>query len=429
MKHNQISLPTAVLMIINIMVGTGILIGPGKMAQVAGNASFLSWPLVALLFLPLVLCTIQLAAMFPGPGGFYAYAHNGLNRTAGFLSGWLYLVGYTFAATIELLALRETLLVWMGSDHWFLANPLLFNPAIVAICTGLNLLSIRFFSRLINSLTISKLLPLITLIVLIPFIINTSFTVSAQELKLLPFSFPLTIFGYFGFEYCCSMTHLIVDSERNGPKAILLGFSIVALIYTLFNFGLLNLMGAENLATLGAPAFAQFITLPIPFVTTLLALLIPLASAITLFAGANGMINGNSLLLHTMAEEKLFKFGSYLTPLSRFHRPWRAVMVQAIAILLLMTLIPSIPVIGGLCNVGILLSFVLPFVSLLNIQTKKKQPYKALFTMFALCILFGLIMYSVYCIADTVRARLLYAIPFAIALFVGVFLLEGQQKK
>ena len=54
MKEYKISLATAILMNINIMVGTGILIGPGAITTVAGNASFLCWPLVALLFLPMV---------------------------------------------------------------------------------------------------------------------------------------------------------------------------------------------------------------------------------------------------------------------------------------------------------------------------------------------------------------------------------------
>ena len=55
MKHHKISLVTAILMNINIMVGSGILIGPAVMAGIAGNASFLAWLLVALIFLPIVL--------------------------------------------------------------------------------------------------------------------------------------------------------------------------------------------------------------------------------------------------------------------------------------------------------------------------------------------------------------------------------------
>src|SRR5207244_13570349 len=115
----------------------------------------------------------------------------------------------------------------------------------------------------------------------------------------------IVIFGFFGFEYCCSMSHLIVDSKRNAPRAILIGFLSTTLIYTLFHFGLLNLMGAQNLSEIGAASFAQFITLPIPFIISFLKILIPVAVVITLFAGLTGVINANVLLMQAMAEEKL----------------------------------------------------------------------------------------------------------------------------
>ncbi len=44
MKEHKISLFTAVLLTMNIMIGSGILIGPGNIAAIAGSASFLAWP-------------------------------------------------------------------------------------------------------------------------------------------------------------------------------------------------------------------------------------------------------------------------------------------------------------------------------------------------------------------------------------------------
>lgn len=71
------------------MVGSGILVGPGIMAKIAGNASFLTWTLVALLLFPVVLSIVELSRLFPGAGGFYLYTKEGLGPLAGFLSGWL----------------------------------------------------------------------------------------------------------------------------------------------------------------------------------------------------------------------------------------------------------------------------------------------------------------------------------------------------
>ncbi len=430
MKHHKISLVTAILMNINIMVGSGILIGPAVMAGVAGNASFLAWLLVALLFLPIVLSLVQLSRMCPGAGGFYAYAKEGLSKTAGYWSGWLYISGYTFAVVVEILALRKTLLVSLG-ENWFTGNPVLFNAVVVLACVALNMLSLRMFSRILNSLTISKMIPLISLILLIPFIYNPSFTVTSTEIGLLPYALPMAIFGYFGFEYCCSISHLIEDSERNAPKAILIGFFATALIYTLFHFGLLNLMGTKGLTEFGAPAFADFINLPIPYLKSLLKTLIPLASAITLFAAANGLLNANAVMMHAMAEERLFKFWPILAQMTSWYRPWVTIHIQGLVVFLIATLLPSISIIGNLCNIGVFLSFILPLVSLIMLQRKSGKTSKIPVTVAALIAAVGLSLYSIYVMADTMQDRLLYALPMIGALIIGALIMrkEGTEQK
>ena len=81
------------------------------MAAKAGNASFITWLIVALLFLPIVLSTVQMSRYNPGSGGFFRYAKAGLNITAGYWSGMLYIAGYTFAVAVETLALRQIFLM------------------------------------------------------------------------------------------------------------------------------------------------------------------------------------------------------------------------------------------------------------------------------------------------------------------------------
>ena len=180
MKQPSISLTTAVLLNLNIMIGSGILIGPGQIAAIAGNASFLAWPLVALLFLPLVLCTVQLSRMLPGCGGFYSYAKQGINTAAGFASGWTYVMGYIFCIAVDLLALRKTLLVSWG-DNWFTGNAFVFNVLCLVGFILFNLLSLRVLIRFLDSLTLTKILPLLILVLLLPFVISPQFSVSMAE--------------------------------------------------------------------------------------------------------------------------------------------------------------------------------------------------------------------------------------------------------
>ncbi|MBA3752197.1 APC family permease [Candidatus Dependentiae bacterium] len=428
MNQHKISLTTAILMNFNIMIGSGILIGPAIMAEKAGNASFLAWLLVALIFLPIVLSTVQMSRMCPGAGGFYAYAKEGLSIPAGYWSGWLYIVGYTFSFAVELLALRSTLLTSLG-ENWFTMNPVIFNAGFTLAAVGLNLLGMKLFSRILNSLTVSKLLPLIVLILLIPMIYNPSFTITAHELSMVPLALPFAIFGYLGFEYCCSISHLIENSEKNAPLALLIGFFLTATIYSLFHFGLLNLMGPQALHEFGAPSFAQFLNVPIPYLKSVLSYIIPLASVATLFAGACGLLNANSIMLNSMAHEKLFVIWPVLAQVSSLNRPWAALFIQGFVGFLIGTLLPNIEVVGNLCNMGVFLSFILPLCSLFAIQTRTGKQGNRLLTIFGLISAASLSIYSIFrlmSISPLWSDRLFYLSPFIGLLVIGALIFRNR---
>lgn len=423
MKEHKISLSTAILLNMNIMIGSGVLIGPGVTAAIAGNASFLVWPLVAALFLPIVLCVIELSRLFPGAGGFYLYTKQGLNETAAFASGWLYIVGYTFAATVETLALYNTLV----TKNLITLNAPLFNALLIALVVALSFLSLKVVSGFLNSLTLVKIAPLVILIALLPFIFDPSFTITGQELIALPKSLSLAIFGFLGFEYCVGISHLIKDSEKNAPLAILFGFLATGLLYMLFHFGLLNLMGVDNLVRLNAPGFADFITLPIPYLKGLLKILIPTASVVIFFASLIGMINANAILLQTMGQDGLLKGGSLLARVTaKNRRPWVTLVLQGITVFLLATLIPSIPLAGSLTVLAVLLSFFLSFISLLLVQ-KKNRSSKVGITVIALLLVLGLCGFLWVSISPLLSERFIYTAVLAGAFIAGMLIFNKKR--
>ncbi len=396
-------------MSLNSMIGSGILIGPGVMASVAGNASFLGWLIVAVLFLPLVYSTVQMARMNPGSGGFYQYAKAGLNTTAGFVSGLLYIAGYTFAVAVQVLALRQTL----GSTTY----PLIANALIIGVLIGLNMLGLKFFSRILNSLTLWKIIPVVSLILLLPFIFNPSFSVTQAEVSMLPYSLPMAMFGYFGFEYACSISHLIENSKRNAPLAILIGFSITALLYTLFTLSALHLMGPTQLATQGASAFAEFI--PFPYLKALLRLIIPFASSLTLFAAAAGLLNVTAVTVHALAEQKLFHSSEFLAQQTAWYRPWVTITICGALSFVIATVIPSIPIIGNIAILGVFLAFILPLISLIIIQRKQGKSAQIPISVGALLMIIGLVGYSIVILGSTITERLLHAAPLIVFLALG----------
>lgn len=425
MKAHKISLFSAILMNLNIMIGSGILIGSYQSAAIAGNASFLGWLVVFACFLPLVLSIIQLSSLFPQVSGVYLYAKEGLGWKAGFASAWLYITGYTLTMVIECLALRETLAI-TSNHYWLFDSPLIFNALLIGFCVVASLASMKLVSGFLNSLTIVKLLPLIILILLIPFIYNPSFTVTPAELKMLPFSLPLLMFGYFGFEYCTAFSNMIEDSEKNAPRAILLGFLATALIYTLFHFGLLQLMGLNNLVQYQASSFANFIDLPVPYLKPFLQFLIPVASSITLFAVTLGVLNSNATLLHSLGTQNLLHGSSFISRTNLLGRPSVALALQGLAAFILTALIPSIAVAGPLCVFAVFLSFILPLLALITVLHTRKLTKKLPMAYMGFVSVLCFTAYSWYCLGETVAERIQYTLLLVTILGIGLALMKRK---
>src|SRR6516165_1524991 len=95
-----------------------------------------------------------------------------------------------------------------GIKNPITTNLLLFSLVFLAVSIFLNLKGLKVVSNVLNGLTITKILPLVILILLLPFFINFNFSISSTELSLVPSSITLAIFGFFGFEYCCGLSHL-----------------------------------------------------------------------------------------------------------------------------------------------------------------------------------------------------------------------------
>ncbi len=426
MHQKKISLTSAIILTINMLVGSAILAFPGLMTGIAGNASFLSWGIVALIFLPLVLGAVELSRLFPGAGGFYTYVKEGMGQEVGYLAGWLYVVGYTFSIVLEGLALRKVVTSYC-MNIVFLNNTLTFNLIFLGFLVLFNAISLRVMSRFLNFFTICKVLPLILLILLIPFIFNPNFSITGAGLSLLPGSIPLAIFGYLGFEYCCNIAQHIENSKQNGPRAILIGFLATALIYMLFHFGLLNLMGAQKLAECGAPAYASFLNMPIPYLREFITFLIPIASIIAIGATAIALFSANVEILYVMAQERLFYNSNLLSKINSYDRPHVIIALQGLIIFIIITCVPYIAVINGLCNVACFLGYLLPFISLLILQRQVANYKKISLTVLALIIIVGLIFYNWLFMGDTMLERLLYT-----ALLFGIigsgFLIRNREQ-
>ena len=417
----KISITNAVLWTINIMVGGGILSGPGAMAAIAGNWSFLGWLIVAMLYLPIVLSITRMAEVFPAQGGFASYCKQGLGNFGGFLGGWIYFLGYA-AAAATLISFYQTYLQISCPSCSLFSNLPLF-AALVLVCLALlNNLRIDILASLQGYLTLVKLLPVFLAIGLLPFFIKTTLTFPVCELKMLPWSLTTAMFGFMGFEAAASLTSDINGGAPQARKAILIGFFLVTAIYVIFHYSLINIMGAQGLATYMAAGYPLFVVKKFSFFGKILIPLIALTTIITYFNSSNGMIGLDSSILHGIAREGQIRLAGILDYRNLYGRPYIAVAATAFFVYGLCVLAPNTLILAAVTNFGVTLTFLLANLSLWLADDQATAINKFV-NLLALGLLLVLLGYHFSVLGDTLLLRLqnlsllLFAIAFGAILY------------
>ncbi len=416
MNDKKITLFQAILMNINIMVGVGIFINPKLMAQKAGSLSYLGWPLVGLVFLPIVLGIAQIAELFPGAGSFYTYSKEGINKAAGFISGWLYFLGYVAIGATQLTVLRKDILINKVGLLFPALHPILFNALFYGVLCALNLFYLSLIGKIQSSLTFVKLLPILIVCLIFVFYWHPQLGIpQEQTLWDLPSTLPLAVFGFWGFEMCCNISHRIEGKPGSASRATLIGFFSTLLIYIVFHFGLLRLMGSQNLAVLGVPSFVDFVAPTLPMMSYALNVLLSFAFVATFVNGIYGMLTAKSFLLHTLAQEKLLFFSSYLQKTNRHDQPVAAIFASGFFAFLFATLINNEKILISISNFGILTSFLLTFTALLLYYIKHQSYGGILLAILSYISCSVLIGYSWLAIGN-----LWYTLPFFVIVFLGI---------
>ena len=429
MQQQKMSLFAAILMNINIMVGAGIYIGPATMAKIAGNASYLNWPLVALVFFPVVWSIGQLAKLFPGQGSFYVYVKQSLGPFAGFISSWLYFLGYASVGALQSIGLREVITSQLNVQ--LLHNhPLIFNVCFLAAIALLNMLNLALVARLQSSATIFKIIPLLFVLSVFIFYFQPHLAiVTTSSLPLLLKSLPVALFGFWGFEACCSISHLIKGDKRNAYRAILLGFFATVLIYTFFHLGLLSIMGAKNLALYGVSSFVPFLNFTSPMLQTLLNALIASSICMAYIGGVFGCFLAISALLHALAQERTFFFSQKLSETNTHGRPWPTILLFGTTSFLFSVIFTYKEPLFAMTNLGILTTFFLTLFSLLLIQLRSKTYGQASMTILAFFSCSLLSYYSWQLIGPNTMGRLINITPLLIITLLGSYMFWMQQRK
>lgn len=253
----ELGLFSAIAIVVANMVGTGIFTTSGFILQEVGSSTalLLAWLVGGAFALCGALCYGELGARYPQAGGEYVYLRETFGKPMAFLSGWISLiVGFSAPIAAGAIAFSVYLLKAVGTDtdHVFalfgipsltIPLPMTLAIAVVLLLSVLHVHSLHVGSRVQNWLTLFKIALIVAFIGAGMFSSGGSsehFTGGISMGLLLDGNFAVALifisFAYSGWNAVAYLGGEIKNPSRNIPLAMLVGTSVVTVLYLLLNF-------------------------------------------------------------------------------------------------------------------------------------------------------------------------------------------------
>lgn len=246
---------------INQVIGGAVFALPAGLAASVGGWSPWMVAAVGAASMLIALSFAEVSSRFDATGGPYLFTRAAFGRFPAFEVGWM--LWFTRAASW---ASVINVLVSSLGFYWpvvtqGLARGLLITAIIVAI-TAINIRGIRLSSLVVNTLTIGKLVPLATFVIVGLFFVDWSRVApgAGVSLKEVSASGLLLIFAFGGYEIVAVVAGEARDPRRDMPFAFIMTIAVVACILTLAQVVALGtLPGLATSRTPTADAAATFL--------------------------------------------------------------------------------------------------------------------------------------------------------------------------
>ena len=395
--RRELGLFDAMMLIIGDMIGIGIFVTTGDIAQSfpSPGGILLIWLIGGLLALAGALCCAELAAGMPLSGGDYNYLREAYGPLVGFLSGWSsFLV--TFCGSIALLAVVFTVFASfffpvLSLDRTLFSVSLFGHPLawslghffallVVYVLSTIHYIGVGVGAAVQNTLTALKVGAIVAIVVLGALVGNGSlehfspfFDWSRMSPGLFGLAFLPVIFTYAGWNAAIYMAGEVREPEKNLPRALVRGVFLVTVLYLAINaiyfyaVPVEKMQGQVRVSELATTALFGYQTSA--WITAIITVSILGAVNVTTMIGPR--------IYYAMARDGLF-FQGLARVHPRFHTPSNAIVFQAawISVLILSgtfgTLLSYVSVIIGIFSV-------LTVGSLLVLRVQRpdlKRPYK-----------------------------------------------------
>lgn len=231
------------------IIGSGWLFGALNAAEIAGPASVIAWAMGGIMIIFIGLCYAELGTMFPVSGGVVRFPHFAFGSFASYTLGWITWIAAASTTSIEVMAALQyanNYIPWLQHLDKF-GDPILTAPgfavaiALLALFSVVNVIGIRWFSKLNNIMVWWKLV--IITVVIIAFLVTVFHGSHFSDPKaggFFPFGWSGVfssiatagiVFSFLGFRQGVELAGETRNPQRNVPIAIIGSVLITAILY------------------------------------------------------------------------------------------------------------------------------------------------------------------------------------------------------
>jgi len=304
----DLGLIESINIVIGILVGSGIFILPAQIfsgAQAPG-LGLLAWIVAGAISIAAGLSISELAAAMPQAGGTYVYLREAYGDFWAFMQGWVSFLAYSSAITAAVAIVFTTYLGALVP-----LPPVLFKLAaasVVIILTLVNYFGVRFGGYIQNIFTFGKLFCIASLVIF-GFVFGRAgnflpiFPTDGGVMGSLAAGVVAALWAYDGWIYVAMMAEEIKNPQKNLPLALILGITIVSVIYAVFNAAMLNVLPMQEI--IGAGEKAGTVMAGTLF-GAIGGTLIGVGILISVFGTLNGVVMTAPRYYYAMARDNLF---------------------------------------------------------------------------------------------------------------------------
>jgi basic amino acid/polyamine antiporter, APA family len=356
-----------VALVLNCVIGAGILGLPSRVFALAGTYSLVAYLACAVVVGLIALSFAEVASRFSSTGGPYVYARDAFGSVIGFEVGWLlWLARVTAFGSLANLFV-DYASVFVPATATGIGRAVLLTIITAALAT-VNLIGVRPSTLVTNAFTVGKLSALLFFIVAgMLFVSRANFSAAARpDYSHFSQAVLLLVFAFSGFEMAVIPAGEIEDPGKQLPFALLFGAGIVVVLYIAIQFVAIGTL--PSLATSQRPladATARFLG-------SGAAAFVSVGALVSLGGTLNSIALVTPRLLFAMAEDRCLPrlFGAVH---ARFRTPHVAILASSI-VMLALALSGSFAKLAALSTIIRLLTYGATCAALLRLRRQPDAP-------------------------------------------------------